>query len=239
MKARKLLVAVALCAASALWSSSVYSQTKDEKKPEAAKPAATTQPAAAKPADRPATATPPTAGKPTDDKPAGGDDEMMKKMVEMSTPGKEHEALKPLIGSWTCTVKFWTVPGTPPQESTGTMERKWILGGRFMQEDYKGTAMGMPFEGVGLLGYDKAQKRYDSSWMDSMGTGMWKMTGSADASGKTFTFTGENFDCMESKMVKSRNTLEIVNNDKQIMKMFAPGPDGKEFQNFEMVATRK
>jgi len=66
-----------------------------------------------------------------------------------------------------------------------------------------------------------------------------KMTGSADASGKTFTFTGENFDCMEGKPVKSRSTMEIVNNDKQVMKMFAPGPDGKEFLTFEMVVTRK
>jgi len=238
MKARKLGVAVAFCAATALWNSAVYSQTRDEKKPAAAKPAASTAPAAAKPADKPAYATPPTAAKPADDKIAAAD-EMMKKMMEYSTPGKEHEALKPLIGSWTCAVKFWMAPGTPPDESTGTMERKWIFGGRFLQEDYKGTAGGMPFEGMGLLAYDKGQKRYDSSWMDSMSTGIMRMTGSADASGKTFTFTGENFDCMEGKVVKGRSTMEIVNNDKQIMKMFTPGPDGKEFQNFEMVVTRK
>jgi len=238
MKSRKLLIAVAFCAATALWNSAVYSQAKEEKKPEAAKPALATPPAA-KPADKPAAATPPAAGKPAGDKTAGGDDEMMKKLMELSTPGKEHEALKPLIGSWTCAVKLWMVPGTPPQESTGTMERKWILGGRYLQEDYKGTAMGMPFEGMGLLGYDKAQKRYESSWMDTMSTTTMKMTGSADASGKTFTFTGENFDCMEGKPVKSRSTMEIVNNDKQVMKMFAPGPDGKEFLTFEMVVTRK
>src|SRR3972149_3039950 len=54
MKACKLWVAVAFCTATALWSSSVYSQTKDEKKPEAAKPTAATQPPGAKPADKPA-----------------------------------------------------------------------------------------------------------------------------------------------------------------------------------------
>jgi len=234
MKVGHLFAGAAFCAASALWSNAVYSQTKDEKKP-----AAATQPPAAKPSDKPATATPPAAAKPAGDKPAGADEDMFKKMAEMSTPGKEHEALKPLIGSWTCAVKFWMAPGTAPQESAGTMERKWILGGRFMQEDYKGSAMGMPFEGVGLIGYDKGQKRYDSSWMDSMSTSTMKMTGSADASGKTFTFTGENFCPMEGKLLKGRSTLEIVNNDKQILKMFGPGPDGKEFQNFEMVVTRK
>jgi len=228
MKVRSVLVGAAFCAATAFWNSSAFSQAKDEKKPAGDKPAGAQPPAA-----KPAAATKPG------DKPAGGDDEMMKKMAEMSTPGKEHEALKPLIGSWTCTVKVWTAPGTPPEESTGTMDRKWLFGGRFIQEDYKGTAGGMPFEGMGLLAYDKGQKRYESSWMDSMSTGMMKMTGSADASGKTLTFTGENFDCMEGKLVKRRSTLEIVNNDKQVMKMFVPGPDGKEFQNFEMVVIRK
>ena len=71
MKARQLLVAVAFCAATALWSSSVYSQTKDEKKPAGDKPAAA-QPPAAKPADKPAGDKPaaPAAAKPGD-KPAG------------------------------------------------------------------------------------------------------------------------------------------------------------------------
>ena len=244
MKVRHLFVGAAFCAATALWSSSVYSQTKDEKKPAAEKPAPTPPPAA-----KPAPTAPPTAApKPgvtaAGDKPAAGatggaEDPMMKMMMEMAAPGPEHEKLKPLAGSWTCTVKFWPAPGAPPEESTGTLERKWVLGGRFLQEDYRGTAMNMPFEGMGFVGYDKMQRKYDALWMDTMGTGVWSTSGSFDASGKTLTFSGENFDPMVGKKVMGRSTLEMVNNDKQVAKMFGPGPDGKEFQNLEMVMTRK
>jgi len=231
MKARQLWVAVAFCAATAMWNSAVYSQTKDVKKPggdhpTTAKPAA---PGVAKPGDKPAT-----------DKNGGSEAESMMKMLQaMSAPGQEHEALKPLVGSFTCSTKMYTAPGDPPQESTGTVERKWILGNRYIQEDVKATMMGMPFEGFGIMGYDKMQKFYHAYWIDTMGTGTWSMTGTADASGKVFTYIGENFDPMAGQKTKGRSTVEFVDNNKHAMKMYAPGPDGKEFMGFEMTCTRK
>ena len=210
-----------ICVLSA--SAAVFAQAKDEKKPAGDKPAA--KPAEAKP---------------------GGDnggeadaDAMMKMMQEMSAPGKEHEALKPMIGSFSCTTKFWMQPGTPPEESTATAERKWILGGRYMDEVFKGTAMKMPFEGFSITGYDKLQKHYHGYWIDTMGTGTFYHTGTADASGKMFTFTGENFDPMTMAKKKTKTTTEIINNDKHVMKMFDTGPDGKEWMNLEIVCTRK
>ncbi len=237
MKVRHWIVGAAFCAATALGNSAVFSQAKDEKKPAAATP-----PPAAKPADKPATTAPPTAGKPAGDKPAGGGNEMesmMKMMQEMSAPAKEHEALKPLIGSFTCANKMLPMPGAPPMESSGTVDRKWMIGNRYIQEEVKGNMMGMPFEGFGILGYDKMQKMYHAFWIDNMSTGNWTMTGTADAAGKVFTFTGENFDPMAGKKTKGRSTMEFVDNNKHVMKMYGPGPDGKEFMNFEMTCTRK
>ena len=202
-----------------------------------------------KPADKPADA------KATDPKPApksadkaapagdkGGAPDMtamMEGMKEMSAPGKEHDALKPMAGTFLVTSKFYMMPGQPPTESTATVERKWVLGNRYLTDEYKGMFMGMPFEGFGITGYDKLQKHYHSYWIDTFNTGTWTMTGTADASGKTFTFTGENFDPMAMVKKKGRTTTEIVNNDKHVMKMYETGPDGKEFMNFEMTCTRK
>ncbi len=178
--------------------------------------------------------------KPTADKGgAEGADAMMKMMQEMSAPGKEHEALKPLVGTFSCTTRFWMDPSQPPQESTSTAERRWILGGRYVAEEVKGTVMGMPFEGFGITGYDKPQKQYHAYWIDSMGTGTWTSTGTADSSGKVFTFTGENFDCMTMTTKKGKMTTEILNNDKHVQKMYDVGPDGKEWMNLEITCTRK
>src|SRR5687768_2999967 len=66
-------------------------------------------------------------------------------------PGPEHEVLDPLVGSWNYTCKMWMVPGQPAMESTGKIERKWILGDRFLEEKVTGTNFdGSPgFEGLG------------------------------------------------------------------------------------------
>jgi len=175
------------------------------------------------------------------DQGAGGPDmsAMMEGMKQMSAPGKEHEALKPMVGSFTCTSKIYMVPGQPPMESTGVCERKWILGNRYVAEEYKGNMFGMPFEGFGISGYDKLQRRYHAYWIDTFGTGTWTMTGTADASGKNFTYTGENFDPMTMSKKKGRTTTEVINNDKHVMKMFEIGSDGKEILSFEMTCTRK
>src|SRR5262245_776758 len=65
-------------------------------------------------------------------------DDLLAAIAEIGKPGAEHKKLEPLVGRWTVTVKFWTDPSTPPAELTGTVERKWILGGRFVQETSHG-----------------------------------------------------------------------------------------------------
>ena len=97
----------------------------------------------------------------------------------------------------------------------------------------------MPFEGMGITGYDKLQKMYHAYWIDSMGTGTWVTTGQADASGKKITFTGDNFDPMEMKKKKTKTVLEIVDASKHTLKMYDNAPDGKEFLSFDMTCTKK
>jgi hypothetical protein len=58
-------------------------------------------------------------------------------------------------------------------EKHATCTNTMILGGRYQQSMIKGNMMGMPFEGMGLLGYDNAQKLFYSTWVDNMGTGCY------------------------------------------------------------------
>lgn len=166
-------------------------------------------------------------------------DPMMAKMIEAGAPGEFHKHLQPLIGKWNTTTKYWFTPEAPPEESTGSVDRKWILGGRFVSEDYRGTAMGQPFSGFGLMGYDNIQKKYDTVWIDTMGTGVFTQSGSCDDSGKNFTFSGKNLNPMTGQKEWGKTTLKIINNDKHVLKMFEKGTDGKDFLKLEIVATRK
>ena len=77
---------------------------------------------------------------------------LLKALAEAGKPGPEHKKLEPFVGDWTLTVKLWTNPDQAPAEAKGTVERKWIMGGRFVQETVKVECDGKSCEGMGLLG---------------------------------------------------------------------------------------
>ncbi|MCH8854223.1 MAG: DUF1579 family protein, partial [Planctomycetes bacterium] len=56
---------------------------------------------------------------------------MMEAWAKLSEPGKHHEHLKALAGTWKTTTKWWMGPGEP-DISNGSCKNEWILGGRFL-----------------------------------------------------------------------------------------------------------
>src|SRR5215471_2689318 len=63
---------------------------------------------------------------------------LLKALAEAGKPGAEHKKLQPFVGQWTFTMKLWADPSQPPAELKGTIERKWIMDGRFIQETVRG-----------------------------------------------------------------------------------------------------
>jgi hypothetical protein len=157
--------------------------------------------------------------------------------MQAITPGEHHEHLKALVGNFDYTIKMWMAPGMAPQEFTGKRSAEMIMGGRYLQEKYTGTFMGMPFEGLGTMAYDNVQKKYISTWIDNMGTGLMVATGQCDK-GPSWTMTGEMADPQSGKMVPTRSVTKIIDADHMTMEMYSPGPDGKEMKMMEVAATR-
>ncbi len=162
----------------------------------------------------------------------------MEAWMKAASPGPEHKRLDALVGSWEGTVTMWMDPSKPPTESKCTAERKWVLGGRFLHEEVKGEFMGMPFQGVGLTGYDNTQKKYTAMWVDNLTTSISTSLGTADESGNVLTFTKEDVDPVSGKKVKGRDVVNLAP-DKNTMEMYKEGPDGKEMKVMEIIFTRK
>lgn len=160
----------------------------------------------------------------------------MQAMMTAMTPGEHHDHLKKLTGNHTYTMKMYMDPAAPPMESTGTRSAKMILGGRFLEETYTGTMMGMQFEGIGLMGYDNVNKQYVGTWIDNMGTGIMDMHGSCEKG--SWTMIGEGTDPATGKKMTTRNVMKLVDENTFTMEMFGPGPDGKEHKMFEMTCKR-
>jgi hypothetical protein len=158
--------------------------------------------------------------------------------MALAMPGPHHEHIKKLVGDYDYTIKMYMVPGQPPMESTGKRSGKMIMGDRYLEETYSGSFMGMDFEGYGTLGYDNVQQTYLSTWIDNMGTGIMFASGTCDASGTSWTMTGDMADPQSGQMVPTRGVTKLVDKDHMTMEMYAPGPDGKEVKVMEIIATR-
>lgn len=182
--------------------------------------------------------------KPKGNAPAGQPpaDPMMEMMMEMAKPGPEHKAMAKMAGTWEAAVKMFE-PGTDKaEESKGVMTNTLIHGGRYIHMDYKGEMWGDAFTGSGLWGYDNATKKYVSTWVDNWSTGIMVMTGTYDPATKTYTSEGDMAmpgpDGQVMQM-KHRQTVKIISDDKHIMEMSGPGPDGKDMKFMEITYTRK
>ncbi len=175
-----------------------------------------------------------------DAKPPQDPQELVKALEEAGKPGPEHAKLQPLVGTWTYTCKFWMDPSQPPMESQGTIERTWVLGGRFLEEKVTGTTFeGKPgFEGFGLIGYDNGRQKYTSSWACNSCTSTCNGLGSADSSGTRFTFETESFCPLQKKVVKGREELRLVTDDRTVAESYQI-IDGKEVKMMELVSLRK
>jgi len=153
-------------------------------------------------------------------------------------PGAAHKALEPLVGEWTYTAKLWIKPGADPIEMSGKVERKWIFGGRFVQDTVQNEKPNPNFKGMGLIGYDNTQKKYTSVWIDSMSTSMHAAQGTVDKDGKKFTFTGTQIDPVTSKSVKTRAVIRIKGKD-QIVHEDSRDDGGKWVKVMEITYARK
>ncbi len=170
-------------------------------------------------------------------KPPMMDPAMMEAMMKAGMPGDGQKALNAFAGSWKATAKFWMMPGTDPMTMEGTAERKWVMGGRYLEERFTGSFMGMPYEGLGYTGYDNVKKQYWATWMDNMSTSMMVSNGSAN--GSTFTYKGTMTDPMTGKDSMVDTKLVATDADHHVLEMWGPGPDGKNFKTMEISYARK
>jgi hypothetical protein len=163
---------------------------------------------------------------------------MMETYAKLATPAEQHKQLAVLAGRWYTKTKSWIDPSQPPMESKGSCEEKMILDGRFLQATCTGEMMGSQFTGIGVTGFDNHTKKYVSTWMDSMGTGIYYLEGPAGPDPKVFEMAGSMDDPMEGSM-KLRTVTKLVDNNTHVFEMYGTGKNGQEMKMLEITYTRK
>jgi len=165
---------------------------------------------------------------------------MMEKCTIAGTPGEHHQALNGRIGKWNGAIKMWMTPDMKePMPSTCTTESAWVMGNRFVRETVEGNFGGESFLGESVLGYDNIRKKYVSTWIDNMSTGVMVSEGTLDTAAKTLKFTTTMSCPMNNKVVSGRTVEKWTDKDNWVMEMYAPWHEtGKEYKTMEIHYTR-
>ncbi|MBC7834395.1 MAG: DUF1579 domain-containing protein [Phycisphaerales bacterium] len=236
---------IALAAAGAVaTTTALVAQPATDTKPKTPTPTKPVQPE--KPAEKKPAPTTPPEKQPTDAKQPGDkapDGSGMSQEEELawtlaSMTNDNHQRLEEMLGDWDCKAKFWMDPSAPAMEMTGTSKNAFVLGGRWLRQDFTSTFMGQPFTGLGYTGYDNIKKTYIGTWMDTMTTGMMTSEGKFDEATNTYTFTGWILDPMNKKNA-FRHVMKIDNENQHTFSMFESKGGEAERKTAEMVYTRK
>jgi hypothetical protein len=165
--------------------------------------------------------------------------EEIQKWTAFATPSEGHKFLEKMTGQWSAELTMWPAVGAPPIKSKGESQAQMILGGRYLEQLYKGEYMGMPFEGRNLMAYDNHYKRIESIWLDSMGTGFLHGYGTLDMTKGVSSEKAETADILTGKTIKTRSITTIIGSDKILMEMYWEKEGEPEFKTMEIVYSRK
>ncbi len=162
----------------------------------------------------------------------------MQMMMQNMMPGPVQKQMAANAGEWSAEMTMYMDPTQPPQKQYAKVHNEMVMD-RYFTSTYRGTMMGMPFEGVATMAYDNGTKKYYMTWMDNMSTGMTQLSGTYDEATKTTTLTGISQDPMTGKESKMRQTITYVDSSKVMMVMYGEGPGGIEMKMMEITLTRQ
>jgi len=156
-----------------------------------------------------------------------------------ATPGEQHRLLDSIVGSFDTTAKYWLMPGGEPLQAKGSIESKWILGGRVVEFVYKTEMFGDPYEGRAQIGYDNFAKEYVSTWADTNSTFILRLEGECDAGCKTRTMRTTFTDPVSGQRVNLRDVTTIIDKASFRYEAYLEFAERQKFKQVEITATRR
>lgn len=169
--------------------------------------------------------------------------------VSRGTPGADHAALTPLVGSWHAELSVYGTmgrsPDLPPIVSRDIRTtRVWVADGQYIEDTTEGTVDGQPYWRRGWLGYSNIDRRYEwvtiaprvpmMIYFSKPGVNEPR---SIDLTG-TFTDQGVVGEQTVGKTVVQRTVFLIESNDRHVCELYFTPPGGKEQLALRLVYMR-
>lgn len=157
----------------------------------------------------------------------------------LSKPGPSHNLLQTFVGDWDVSLTFWSDPKTRGETSQGRSQISWILGKRFLQEQFSGAIGGEEYQGLGIIGYDNGSRSFKTVWADSLNTALTDSSGRYDPETNTIVLESQVYDPLRSGVKTVQSQLRINSPDSYTFSMTDTSPEGKQFKAFEMHYVRR
>lgn len=172
-----------------------------------------------------------------DDDSAADPEAIEQLFAEYAKPGLQHQLLGLLAGEWDVEVKTFMPDPENPEVSAGTASYEVLMGGRYVRQNFESEIHGENFHGMQIKGFDNALQKYVGSWIDNMGTGIMRSTGTVSAETGIMTETGESSSPLGTISYRMITVPENANAFSFTMHMTMPG--APEQKVMELHYTRK
>jgi hypothetical protein len=142
-------------------------------------------------------------------------------------------------GDWTANYIMWMDPSQPPMNSAVKVHSETIMNGLFLVSKYTGFMMEMNYDGLLTIGYSNEKKKYVSTWMDNMNSGIDYREGVKSADGKSIVFEGNTIDSMTGKETPSKLVLNMTGEKEYKLEVMMMMMGGMEMKTVEVDLTRE
>jgi hypothetical protein len=163
----------------------------------------------------------------------------IRELADVTAPGRNHRVLDDLIGTWAVEYTMRAGPDGEPMVARGTVERSWVLDGRFVREVVKAQGAAGSFEGLGYIGFDNFDGQYKMIWMDDKSTSIQIETGTYHPDEKVMHVRSGYRDPVTGRMVNTWSKLNSFDPDRHLLTGYATDPNGRTFKAMEGVLVRE
>lgn len=144
--------------------------------------------------------------------------------------------LKKYTGTWKAAVTMWMMPSDPPMVDTLVVQNEMMMNDLFFTSKYSGTMMMMNYEAVRTIGYDVVKKKFTSTFIDDMNSGIDYKEGIAN--GKTIELLGTKPDPITGKNLSTRDLITFMDASHMNIQQFEM-LDGNERKTLEINLTKQ
>ena len=159
---------------------------------------------------------------------------MGREEFEVSRAGGVHAQLARMAGHWQGRFRLWFEPGEPAEDSVQRGSIRVLLGGRVLLHEYSGHCSGEPMDGVALIAHHLDERRYESAWAESFGTGTSIMFSTGASGDPRLSMLGSYSDGQGGARWGWRTEIEQPDDDTLDLRMYNISPSGVEVPAVEV-----